>query len=159
MDETRSILLIDLDGVARSVPANVFSDFVADSRRWLNRLTPSRRWILRRAFVDSRSEMDLSTMRAAGIDVVACPPLTRTGKTGSDIFLNVAALEAVADGRIDEAVVAVGRTDIAPLLHELRRRGVTTTVIGTKAVIAAFEGMCDAVVRIDRLDDAGPAEA
>ncbi len=151
MAVTRSILLIDVDGLFCSASGDTFARFVSKPDVWLDRLTVSRRWVVRQAFTGSESKADLSRLRRAGIDVIECAPLTRGGKTGTDTRVTVTALRAVSDSDIDDAVLFMGRTDFAPLLHKLREYGVTTTVIGTKAVIRAFSGIAEHTSRIDLL--------
>lgn len=162
-----SALFIDFDnffgGLLAADPVAAL-EVVTQPSVWLDRLTRDdtggsvRRWLVLRCYMNPSGSVAHPTNRGnrlhfssfrpyftqAGIEVVDCPPLTRSAKNGADIRIAVDVMTSLrAETRYDEFVIASSDADFTPLLQVLRAADRRVTVISTGTSTAAYEALAD----------------
>ena len=147
--QRRSALFVDFDNIylgLRQLDPEAAEEFATNPGRWLawiERYSPERelgssdppvrRILLRNCYLNPRS---FSRYRAdfgrAAFRVVDCPPITRQGKTSTDIHMVMDILDALGhETRFDEIILLSADADFTPVLLRARlhdRRTLVATV-------------------------------
>lgn len=86
----------------------------------------------------------------AAFSVVDCPPLTSRGKTSTDIYMVMDALDALDHPtRFDEFIILSSDADFTPVLLRLRAHDRRSTILCTDLAAAAYKAACDWIVPHD----------
>jgi uncharacterized LabA/DUF88 family protein len=84
---------------------------------------------------------------AAAYQVVDCPPLTRRGKTSSDVHMVIDILDTLGHPtHFDEFVLLSGDADFTPVLLRLRSHDRRTAVLAVGPSAAAYQRACDDLI-------------
>lgn len=152
-------LFVDFDNVFISLEKQqgkeVASQFAANPDKWLNWLEHSlpegthRRILVRRCYLNPQSfaESRPFFIRSA-FEVVDCPPLTRGGKTSTDIHLVMDVLDTLNHStHFQEFIIFSGDSDFTPVLLRLRMHNRRTVVLTAGFYVSpAYKSSCDYVI-------------
>ncbi|MCB9507886.1 MAG: NYN domain-containing protein [Myxococcales bacterium] len=165
--QKRSALFVDFDNIyiaLRQVDPVAAEEFATNPTRWLAWLErygesaafepeapASRRVLLRNCYLNPKSfgryRADFSR---AAFRVVDCPPITRQGKTSTDIQVVMDVLDSlVHPTRFDEFILLSADADFTPLLQRLRLHDRRTVVVSIGPASPAYRNAADVVISED----------
>ncbi len=174
----RAAIMIDVDNTLSTLldrDIRAAHNFVRDPARWLRKLehlgdsgrpgeARHRRFLERRAYLNpvgrilvpgEARERPIGEFRSAfvqaGFEVVDTPPLTKGGKTATDMIMALDAYEMLASAPIDAFFVVSSDADFTPLLLRIRARDRRTVVIATGYAAAAYRAAADMFIDYARL--------
>jgi NYN domain len=118
---------------------------------WLQNRAWRRRILVRRCYLNPQSFAAFRPyfIRSA-FEVIDCPPLTRQGKTSTDIHLVMDILDALDyPTRFDEFIILSGDADFTPVLLRLRKHDRYSAVLSVGYVSPAYKASCDYLIPQD----------
>lgn len=160
----RAALFVDFDNIylgLRQVDPHAAEEFATNPSRWLAWLErhypdveagaddpPRRRLLLRNCYLNPRS---FSRYRAdfsrAAFRVVDCPPITRQGKTSTDIHMVMDILDTLNHStHFDEFILLSADADFTPVLFRLRLHDRRTLVVSVGPASPAYRNAADLLV-------------
>jgi uncharacterized LabA/DUF88 family protein len=164
--QTNTALFVDFDNMFINLKSQhdyhkAELEFATKPHQWLSWLENSmensflpdiqRRILIRRCYLNPQvfGEFRLFFIRAA-FEVVDCPPLTRQGKTSSDIHMVMDILDTLNQYTyFNEFIILSADTDFTPVLLRLRKYGRYSVVVSTGNVSPAYRSACDTLVSPD----------
>lgn len=168
MDEQRrAALFVDFDNIylgLRQIDPASAEEFATNPSRWIAWLEryrpdgevgaddpPRRRILLRNCYLNPRS---FSRYRAdfsrAAFRVVDCPPITRQGKTSTDIHMVMDILDALGHStRFDELILLSADADFTPVLLRARMHDRRTLVAMVGPASPAYRNSADVLIPED----------
>jgi hypothetical protein len=170
--QVNTALFVDFDNIYLSLESQdleAAQTFASNPERWLQWLErelplpgPSgwvagRRTIIRRCYFNPQTFGHARPyfIRSA-FEVIGCPPLTRQGKTSTDINMVMDVLEALNNSAaIEEFILLSGDADFTPLLLRLRRHARYTAVLSVGYVSPAYKSACDYLINQDAFIQSG----
>ncbi|MYE13533.1 MAG: NYN domain-containing protein [Gammaproteobacteria bacterium] len=169
MDRVKAALFIDFDNVFLSLKKD-YSDAVAkrfaNPSRWLPWLEGGEHANGKDTFRGERSLLirrcygspDLMRPFRAyftrlGFQVVACPPLTKSGKNSADIVMTLDIADTIEHTtRFDEFLILSSDADFTPVALRLRAHDRITSILANQQTAAAFRSCCDIVIDMDEFE-------
>lgn len=160
----RSALFIDFDNIYTALEdadpraAERFATSPQDWLRWLATGMPEgtgeppdeieRVFLIRRCYLNpARYQRFRSDFVRAGFEVVDSPPLTRFGKTSTDIRMVMDVLDTLRhETRFDEFVLMSSDADFTPILLRLRAHDRRTMVLAIGPSASAYRSACELVI-------------
>lgn len=163
-DLLRTALFVDFDNIylgLRQMDSATAEEFATNPGRWLAWLerlqpgtelgldaAPRRRILLRNCYLNPRS---FSRYRAdfsrAAFRVVDCPPITRQGKTSTDIHMVMDILDTLGHStRFDEFILMSADADFTPVLFRLRHHDRRTLVVSVGPSSLAYRNAADILI-------------
>ncbi len=153
-----SALFVDFDNIFISLQEqskDLAKQFAVNPDRWLKWLEQSvpgngkRRILVRRCYLNPQSFAEFRPyfIRSA-FEVVDCPPLTKQGKTSTDIHLVMDVLDTLDHPtNFREFIILSGDSDFTPVLLRLRMNNRWTTMIsGGNYISPAYKASCDTLI-------------
>ena len=163
----KAALFVDFDNIyigLDTIDPAAAERFATDPARWLKwieqgmqsiedeRPRSARTVLVRRCYLNPTRGLEKfrpDFMRSA-FSVVECPPLTRRGKTSSDIRMVMDILDTLQhQTHFDEFIILSGDADFTPVLFQLRAHNYRTTVIAIGPAAGAYKAACDRVITED----------
>ena len=146
-------LFLDFDNVYSGLfekDENVVDNFLLYTRnwiRWMERFSfiggsQARKFIAKSCYINPRRNGAFcDAMSKADFRIVACPPLTRRGKTAADMILCVDVMDEIYTGTSQEIVIMSADADFTPLMERIAKSGKTPIrlAIGSTAQSVEFE--------------------
>jgi hypothetical protein len=158
VDSTKTVLLIDFDSVRRGlsdVDPKAAPLFAERAAAWVEALehgdlaTPPelRQILIKRCYGDPRILGEGSAhFRAAGFDVIECPPHA-SGRSSTQLHLVIDAIDALnSDTDYDEFILLSAEVDLGPLIRRLKRDGQRTLIYADDKTRPAYRQMADGVL-------------
>ena len=167
MNQRKAALFVDFDNIylgLRQIDPEAAEEFSTNPGRWLGWLeryregfelgaddTPVRRILLRKCYLNPRS---FSRYRAdfsrAAFQVVDCPPITRQGKTSTDIRMVMDILDTLNHvTHFDEFIILSADADFTPVLHRLRLHDRRTLIVSVGPASPAYRNAADTLISED----------
>ena len=167
MNQRKAALFVDFDNIylgLRQIDPEAAEEFSTNPGRWLSWLeryregfelgadhTPVRRILLRKCYLNPRS---FSRYRAdfsrAAFQVVDCPPITRQGKTSTDIRMVMDILDTLHHvTHFDEFILLSADADFTPVLHRLRLHDRRTLIVSVGPASPAYRNAADTLISED----------
>ncbi len=165
--QRKAALFVDFDNIylgLRQIDPDAAEEFATNPSRWLSWIerfragfelgaddTPVRRILLRTCYLNPRS---FSRYRAdfsrAAFQVVDCPPITRQGKTSTDIRMVMDILDTLDHStHFDEFILLSADADFTPVLHRLRMYDRRTLIVSVGPASPAYRNAADTLVSED----------
>ena len=164
--QVNAALFVDFDNVYLNLQnhdPDVARHFASNPDRWLvwlEQQLPSlqlslepvrRRILMRRCYLNPQA---FSAFRpfftTSAFEVIDCPPLTRQGKTSTDIHLVMDVLDTLSHpAHVSEFIILSGDADFTPLLLRLRKHNRWSAALATGYVSPAYKAACDYVISRD----------
>jgi hypothetical protein len=166
LQPVHSALFVDFDNIYITLEqqdSQAAQQFAANPDRWLAWLEQQlpvpwlqnrawrRRILVRRCYLNPQSFAAFRPyfIRSA-FEVTDCPPLTRQGKTSTDIHLVMDILDALDyPTRFDEFIILSGDADFTPVLLRLRKHDRYSAVLSVGYVSPAYKASCDYLIPQD----------
>ena len=167
MTQRKAALFVDFDNIylgLRQTDPQAAEEFSTNPGRWLGWLEryragfelgaddePVRRVLLRKCYLNPRS---FSRYRAdfsrAAFQVVDCPPITRQGKTSTDIRMVMDILDTLGHAtHFDEFIILSADADFTPVLHRLRLHDRRTLIVSVGPASPAYRNAADTLISED----------
>jgi hypothetical protein len=159
----KTALFVDFDnvfsGLRRLDPAYAH-EFALRPSAWMKWLTDKlplppyvsedrqRRILVRRCYLNpSVYQQFRFAFSKAGFEIVDCPPMTKAGKTSTDIHMVLDMVDVLQHStHYDEFIVFSADADFSPVLRKLRRSDRRTTVLAAGETSAAYEASTDLMI-------------
>lgn len=164
--QVHTALFVDFDNIYLSLETqdlNAAQAFATNPDRWLAWLehelplpgpdgfAATRRSLIRRTYLNPQTFGHYRPyfIRSA-FEVIDCPPLTRQGKTSTDIYMVMDILDAIHNGTyIDEFLILSSDADFTPVLLRLRKHARYSAVLSVGYVSPAYKAACDFLIDQD----------
>lgn len=162
--QRRAALFVDFDNIylgLRQLDPEAAEEFATNPSRWLAWLeryapelelgaddAPRRRILLRNCYLNPRSFSRFrSDFSRAAFRVVDCPPITRQGKTSTDIHMVMDILDALGHAtRFDEFILMSADADFTPVLQRARIHDRRTLVVSIGPASPAYRNAADVLI-------------
>jgi hypothetical protein len=169
----RSALFIDFDSIylgLRQMDPAIADRFATDQATWLGWIEsgmPSkdadpaacepRSVLVRHCYLNPKAHHRYrSNFMQAAFATVDCPPVTRQGKTSSDIHLVLDVLDTLATyPHINEYIIFSSDSDFTPVLLRLRAQERQTAALSIGVSSPAYIAACDRVITAQMLVEDG----
>lgn len=162
----KTALFVDFDnvfsGLRRLDPAyaHKFGSRPSEWIRWLSEKLPlppyvngdaQRRILVRRCYLNpSVYQQYRIGFSMAGFEIVDCPPMTKAGKTSTDIHMVLDMVDVLQHNtHYDEFIVFSADADFSPVLRKLRRSDRRTTVLAAGETSSAYQASADLMIDAD----------
>ena len=160
----RSALFVDFDNIysgLREIDARAAERFATNPHAWVEWMIagmptpetrtearPERTILIRRCYLNpERFQRHRSDFTRAGFEVVDCPPLTRQGKTSTDIRMVMDILDTLKhETYFGEFILLSSDADFTPVLLRLRSMDRRTLVLTVGPAARAYRSACEQVV-------------
>ncbi|MDH5642020.1 MAG: NYN domain-containing protein, partial [Nitrospira sp.] len=160
----RSALFVDFDNIysgLREIDARAAERFAANPQSWLDWMEAGmpgpgersedelrRKILIRRCYLNpERFQRHRSDFTRAGFEVVDCPPLTRQGKTSTDIRMVMDILDTLRhETYFSEFILLSSDADFTPVLLRLRSMDRSTLTLTVGPAARAYRSACERVV-------------
>ncbi len=160
----RSALFVDFDNIysgLREIDARAAERFATNPHAWVewmisglpapearDQAQPERAILIRRCYLNpERFQRHRADFTRAGFEVVDCPPLTRQGKTSTDIRMVMDILDTLKhETFFGEFILLSSDADFTPVLLRLRSMDRRTLVLTVGPAARAYRSACEQVV-------------
>lgn len=171
-DPMKSALFVDFDNVfssLRRLDPVAAERFAMRPDLWMHWLTDTlqppphapdaqgRRVLVRRCYLNPQAYQRFRpAFNRVGFEIVDCPPMTREGKTSTDIHMVLDIVDLLQHQvHYDEFVVFSADADFTPVLRKLRRWDRRTTVLAIGFPSAAYQASADLLIDQDEFVRSG----
>ncbi len=160
----RSALFVDFDNIysgLREIDPRAAERFATNPHAWVewmisglpapearDQAEPERAILIRRCYLNpERFQRHRADFTRAGFEVVDCPPLTRQGKTSTDIRMVMDILDTLKhETYFGEFILLSSDADFTPVLLRLRSMDRRTLVLTVGPAARAYRSACEQVV-------------
>jgi hypothetical protein len=160
----RSALFVDFDNIysgLRELDARAAERFATNPQSWVDWMmlglpgpegrdgaSASRAILIRRCYLNpERFQRHRADFTRAGFEVVDCPPLTRQGKTSTDIRMVMDILDTLRhETHFHEFILLSSDADFTPVLLRLRSMDRRTLVLTVGPAARAYRSACEQVI-------------